>query len=102
MWPTNAKNVKNLVRTEYSLPQGAADSIVDFFAADNNKEIETRITKPEKSDGVFVQLVVTTDEKTQRAIASFLDAVYSAKRIESLKQAKPERRSGKSCFSGPK
>ena len=92
MWPTNAKNVKNLVRTEYSLPQGAADSIVDFFAADNNKEIETRITKPEKSDGVFVQLVVTTDEKTQRAIASFLDAVYSAKRIESLKQAnKPNR-----------
>ena len=87
IWPLNAKNVKNLVRTEYFLPSSAADSIVDFFAADDNKEIETKITKPEDSSDVLVKLVVTTDETTQRAIASFLDAVYPAKRIASIKQA---------------
>lgn len=69
------------------LPSGAADSIVDFFAADENENIETKITTPVDTSEMLVKLVVTTDEKTQRAIASFLDAVYPAQRIKAIKQA---------------
>ena len=84
-WPKNAQHVKNLVRTHYFLPSEAAESIVKFFAADNNEDIETRVVSEEGSG--LVTLIVTTDEKTQRAIAAFLDAVYPASRIKELKTA---------------
>lgn len=82
-WPPNAINVTRLVRTQYSLPAGAADSIVEFFSADDNETIETKI-KPVPESGL-VSLQVTTDEQTQRAIATFLAAVYPQKRLDSIK-----------------
>ena len=84
-WPPNARNVKNLVRTQYSLPSGAADSIVKFFAADENESIETKIQPDEQSE--LVSLQVTTDEKTQRAIAAFLAAVYPTTRLDEIQNA---------------
>jgi len=61
---------------------------VTFFAADDNKFIETKITPADKADASMAILVVTTDEKTQLAIASFLDAVYSAARLEAIEKAR--------------
>ena len=83
-WPANAKNVKSLVRTQYSLPSGAAESIVKFFSADGNESIETKINTDEQRH--LVSLQVTTDEATQRAIANFLAAVYPQTRLDEIQK----------------
>lgn len=88
-WPANAKNVTRLIRTHYSLPAGAAESIVTFLASDDNEAIETAI-KP-VGHGQLVSLQVTTDEQTQRAIATFLAAVYPQKRLDLIKTATSDK-----------
>lgn len=82
-WPNNAQNVARLYRTEYELPKSAAESIVEFFSSEGNQKIETVVKSDD--DSPLVTLVVTTDEVTQRTIASFLNAVYPADRIQFIK-----------------
>ncbi len=81
----NARNVKSLVRAEYELPDEAANALVTFFALDKNEKIETKIIDDESSS--MIQLQITTDEPTQRAIAAFLAAVYPANRLEAIREA---------------
>ena len=81
--PLNARNVKTLVRANYHLPYEAAKILENFFALDKAQKIETVIDGDESEPLVDIQ--VTTDADTQRAVAMFLNAVYTPERIEKIK-----------------
>ncbi len=81
--PLNARNVKTLVRANYHLPHEAAKILENFFALDKAQNIETVIDGDESDPLVDIQ--VTTDADTQRAVAMFLNAVYTPERIEKIK-----------------
>ena len=76
----NAKNVLPLIRAEYELPNGAVEDLL---------QLETRVLveffKNDSGHPATTKIQVTTNEKTQKAIAGFLAVLYPKEHITKLK-----------------
>ena len=80
--PTIATNVQTLVRAQYKLPIEAAKKLEELFGFEGNEKVETKTLDIEHPKLILLQ--VTTDSTTQKAVAQFLNTIYSAKRIEEI------------------
>ena len=77
----NAKNVLPLVRAEYELPRDAVDVLLQL-----ETEVLVEMLKNDSGHPATTKIQVTTDEKTQRAVASFLSVFYPLEHINRLKE----------------
>ncbi len=86
--PKNAQNVQQLVRAEYKLPSETVATLEQLFQFAKDNKVETKVLG--NKTGKLVDLQVTTDVTSQRAIAEFLKNVFpepTAEQIEAAEKA---------------
>ena len=86
--PSNAKNVRTLIRADYELPKDAASILEKLFLLDPDLLVETKIVDSENEATIILQ--VTTNAKAQQAIGNFISSLYPADKIAMLKQGAQE------------
>lgn len=97
--PAIATSVQTLVRAKYKLPIEAAKNLETLFAFDGNEKVETKTIELKHPKLTLLQ--VTTDAATQKAIAQFLNTIYSAERIEEIDAATTEADEAKETSERP-